>query len=303
MGEKNELIEEENIYIEKSNQLDVPIDHEISPPKDRYIWRGALEKIGIILSRNVFPITWGIVFVVFLTLVYLLLTPPIQIVLLPSMISENMSSGDVLLETISIKNLGADITSAKFDVNGAAQIVDLNDVENVTLTNILNNLSENIKSLKEIPQFTDNTDLNNAEDIAQKLVLSKDEMTTRAKEYNDYLLNYQNNTTLISENIKRLEDMYTNDEQNRTGFNNNMKNIKNNISAMDKIISTGKNISIVILGNNPDTDMLFNGDIRFYHLQITAPDSPGEFRGEISITAKSNNDQKIEKIPVDIIVE
>jgi hypothetical protein len=298
MEGKKELIKDYNIFIGISNQLSVPIDYIISPPKDQYLWRGALEKIGIILSRNVFPITWKIVFIVFLTLVYLLLTPPIHIVLSPPVISENMSSDDVLLETISIKNLGTDITNVKFDVIGAAQIVDLEDTENITLTNILNNLSIDIEYIEE--HYKNSV---NAENIIKNIILLKDDLIMKTNDYNDDLLNYQNNITKLNETILRLDSMGIENETEREGFNYRIANIKNNISTMDKIISTEKNISIVILGNNPDTDMLFNGDIRFYHLQITAPDSPGEFRGEISITAKSNNDQKIEKIPVDIIVE
>ena len=241
-------------------------------------------------------------FILFLVFFVLLFSPPIQIILTPQAISENMSSGDVLIETISIKNLGADVDKTQLQFVSAAQILDLQDVDNKILTDLLNNLSNNIQSINESLNDTDNIDLKNTINIQNILIDIKNNMITENKVFDDNLSKFKSNLKMLNESVLSIEKSVSVDKRT-TIFNLSLTNIKNNISSLERVIAIDNNISVAILGNNPDTDKLSCSDIRFYRLQIASPDIPGKFKGEIRVTVESNKEEKIERIPVYVVVK
>lgn len=302
--DKRELSENNgniNININQTNGND-KITHEIIPPTDQFSGRNFVEIFVMKMSRSAFQLAWRLVFILFLVFFVLLFSPPIQIILTPQAISENMSSGDVLIETISIKNLGADVDKTQLQFVSAAQILDLQDVDNKILTDLLNNLSNNIQSINESLNDTDNIDLKNTINIQNILIDIKNNMITENKVFDDNLSKFKSNLKMLNESVLSIEKSVSVDKRT-TIFNLSLTNIKNNISSLERVIAIDNNISVAILGNNPDTDKLSCSDIRFYRLQIASPDIPGKFKGEIRVTVESNKEEKIERIPVYVVVK
>jgi hypothetical protein len=265
---------------------------KISPPRDDYKNLRGLEKILLAISRNTFALAWRFISLVLIIFILFIWIPPIQILIEPQMISESVSSGDGLIKTITITNLGCKITDLTLNNADADRLSYISDESISKLDSKITNIEKDLDILKK---YIDNDLINyNIESLDKSKKI---------------MINLKKNKSAFDSDIRTIRDYLNRVNDSVSNFKKSRKEekeincIKDNISEINRIINYN-NMYITFSKNNLKN--INNGEDRFVQAQIDCSNVnlPGEFNSEISIKAESENRRDVvKKIPINIVVK
>ena len=241
-----------------------------------------LKNIHYILFNNAFLFLYRSIFLIFVFFALTLIISPVQIIVTPQTITENISAGDFLTRTISIENIGTGLTYLNITQrsNNIGSVNKLIEEINITSQNIERNLSKidwtNEKSIN-LPIYKKNiTNGNyNLSQIRNRIMMG-DVTIENSTDYIDRTI------ANISFNIQKLNDSLT-DESNKRIISN-MGNIFGEISRMLHKYNLFISLSDISYSDIPKDELVFVTT----RIDCSKNEIPGEYIGEIILAPKAN---------------
>lgn len=253
------------------------------------------KKIHYILFNNAFLFLYRSLFLVFVFFALTLIIYPVQIIVTPQTITENISAGDFLTKTISIENTGTEldhlnITQRSDNIGSVNKLIEEIDI---TSQNIDHNLlkinltnEESLNFLKYKKYITD--DNKNLSQIRNKIM--RGEVTI--EDSTDYI---ERNIANISFNIQKLNNSIANETNKR--IISSMDNIFSETSRILHKYSLFISLSDISYPDIPKDELVFVTA----RIDCSKNEIPGEYIGEILLAPKAN--ERLEsKISIPIII-